>query len=184
MIPDDAALLLIDVQQGFDDPRWGRRNNPDAEATIARLLERWRQAGRPVVHVRHLSTEPDSPLRPGQPGAELRPEVAPIAGEKLFEKSVNSAFIGTDLEAWLRGEGIGALVVAGMTTDNCVSTTVRMAENLGFRAWVVADATATFDKRDHRGVVHDAQELHDGELTSLHGEFAEIVNSEELLDRI
>ena len=97
-----AALLLIDVQQGLDDPRWGARNNPDAEQRIADLLAAWRAARRPVIHVQHLSLVPDSPLRADAPGNAFKVEARPLDGEPVFRKHVNSAFIGTDLEAHLR----------------------------------------------------------------------------------
>lgn len=181
MIPDRAGLLLIDVQEGFDDPSWGARNNPDAERNVARLLHAWRAAGWPVLHAQHLSTSPTSPLRPGQPGCAIRAEVAPADGEPLFQKHVNSAFIGTDLEAHLRTRGIGALVVVGLTTNHCVSTTVRMAANLGFEAAVVADATAAFEQVDHDGRRFDADVVHAVSLASLHDEFARVVTTEEAL---
>lgn len=125
-----TALLLIDVQQGLDEPRWGARNNPDAEQRIADLLAAWRDASWPVIHVQHLSTEPDSPLRPDRPGNAFKPEALPIEGEPVFQKNVNSAFIGTNLETHLRDRGIDSLVIAGITTDHCVSSTTRMAGNL------------------------------------------------------
>src|SRR5690606_34869333 len=109
MIPAHAALLVVDVQRGLDDPKYGRRSNPDAEANIARLLAAWRAAGWPVVHVQHLSTAPDSPLRPDLPGVAIKPEAAPREGEPLFQKRANGAFIGTDLEPYLRARGITAL---------------------------------------------------------------------------
>jgi len=184
MLPTDAALLIIDVQQGFDDERWGVRNNPEAERRIARLLEAWRESGRPVIHVQHLSREEDSPLRPGQPGVEIKPIVKPVADEVVVQKQVNSAFIGTDLEGYLRDRGIRTLVVTGLTTDHCVSTTARMAGNLGFEVYLVADATATFGKRDQTGEYFEAQVLHDTAMASLHGEFAEIVEAAALLGRL
>jgi nicotinamidase-related amidase len=181
-VPDArTALILIDVQTGFDDPRLGPRNNPDAEAHIARLLAAWRAAGRPVVHIRHMSTEPESPLWPGAPGNAFKPATAPLAGEPVFEKSVNSAFIGTGLEAYLRAAGIDTLVMAGLTTDHCVSTSARMAGNLGFTTVVVADATATFERAGHDGVRYDAETVHRTALASLHGEFATVVDTEDLL---
>lgn len=180
-LPEQAALLLVDFQEGFDDPRWGRRNNPRAEERAAELLAAWRESGRPVLHVRHLSEEPDSPLRPGQPGNDLKPLVRPAPGEPVVEKSVNSAFIGTGLEERLREDGTRTVVVAGLTTDHCVSTTARMAGNLGFETYVVSDATATFDRVGPRGAPFTAERIHEISLVSLHGEFATVADSREIL---
>ncbi|MGB5346684.1 MAG: cysteine hydrolase family protein, partial [Woeseia sp.] len=155
------ALLLIDVQKGFHEPVWGVRNNLDAEHNMARLLAAWRAAERPVVHVRHNSTSATSPLRPGQPGNEFKDEVAPLAGEAQFSKTVNSAFIGTDLENFLHDANIQSLVIVGLTTDHCVSTTTRMAGNLGFDVTLVGDATATYERNTADGKHFSAEEIHD-----------------------
>jgi nicotinamidase-related amidase len=176
-----TALLLIDVQQGFDEPSWGPRNNRSAEANIARLLDGYRGRGSPVVHVRHDSTEPGSALRPDRPGNAIKPEAAPRPGEPLFVKSVNSAFIGTGLEDYLRGQGITGLVVVGFITNHCVSTTVRMAANLGFATTVVSDACATFDFRDADGTTIPADTMHRVGLAELRGEFAAVVTTDEAL---
>ena len=173
--------MVIDVQQGLDDPRIGERNNPGAEARIAELLAAWRATGRPVIHVQHLSLEPDSPLREELPGNAIKPEALPAAGEPVFKKHVNSAFIGTGLEAHLRGNGIEELVLAGLTTDQCVSTTARMAANLGFKVTVVEDATATFERTGHDGRHYDAELMHRVELASLHDEFATIRTAREVI---
>jgi nicotinamidase-related amidase len=177
------VLLIIDVQKAFDDPRMGaNRNNPDAERKIARVLDAWRRDQRPVIHVKHDSREPQSPLRPGLPGNEIKDEARPLPGEPVLQKSVNSAFIGTDLEQRLRALGCERLVVAGLTTDHCVSTTVRMAANLGFRTVVLEDCTATYDRATHDGRTLSAAEMHAAALASLHGEFAEVTTSDQFLD--
>ena len=180
-IPVPAALLLVDIQQGLDEPRLGKRNNPGAERNVARLLAAWRSAGHPVIHVQHMSVEPDSPLRPELPGNALKPEALPHPGEPLFQKRVNSAFIGTDLERHLRAAGISSLVIAGLTTDHCVSSTARMASDLGFRVTVVSDATATHERNGPDGSRIGAEEMHRTALASLSQEFATILTTDELL---
>jgi nicotinamidase-related amidase len=179
--PPPSTLLVVDVQQGFDAPSWGRRNNPHLEQRVSDLLRVWRGTGRPVVHVRHMSTDPASPLRPGQPGNAFKPESAPIAGEAVIEKRVNSAFIGTPLETDLRRAGSRGLVIVGLTTNHCVSTTARMAGNLGFVTWVVSDATATFDRVGPDGLAHRAEQVHAMALSDLHGEFATIVDTADVV---
>ena len=175
------ALIVVDVQKGLDDPSLGSRNNPDAEEKISTLLAYWRKAGRPVFHVRHLSTEPDSPLRPGTAGSEIKDIVRPRPDETVIEKNVNSAFIGTDLEARLRDLNIDTVVITGLTTDHCVSATTRMAGNLGFDTYLVSDATATFDRVGPDGRLHSADRIHEIALVELHEEFATIVTTAELL---
>lgn len=180
----NAALLLIDVQQGMDEPRLGERNNPQAEQNIARLLKTWRAAGRPVIHVQHLSRNLHSPLRPDLPGVNFKPEAQPHEGEPVVQKQVNSAFINTPLESMLRERDIDTLVIVGLTTNHCVSTTVRMAGNLGFTAYVVADATATFERAGHDGRHYDAQTVHEVALANLHGEFATVVETAGVLKNL
>src|SRR2546428_5931395 len=118
IIPRDAVLLVVDVQQGFDQYNDSlHRNNPDLERNIARLLEAWRASGRPVIYVQHVSRLPESPLRPNQPGVEIKQEVQPRPSESVVRKSVNSAFIGTSLESDLRAAGYRTLVMTGMQTN-------------------------------------------------------------------
>lgn len=176
-----AALLLIDIQQGMDDPSWGARNNPHAERRVVALLAAWRRARWPVIHVQHMSGVSGSPLAPGAPGNAFKPEVMPQDGEPVFHKTVNSAFLGTSLEAHLRHEATKTLVVVGITTDHCVSSTVRMAGNLGFEVIVVEDATATFERTGPDGVWYSAEQMHRTALASLHGEFARVQSTHEVL---
>ena len=171
------ALIVIDMQKGFDKPSWGTRNNPRAEANGLVVLQAWRATGRQVIIVRHDSTNPDSPLRPGQPGNDLKPGFEPVAGDWLIAKSVNSAFIATDLKAQLHNAGITAITVFGLTTDQCVSTTVRMAANFGFAVTVVEDACACFAQTAPWGQPVSADLLHMAHITTLNTEFARVVTS-------
>jgi nicotinamidase-related amidase len=179
---DRTALLVVDVQRAFADvDHWGRRNNPACEANISALLGAWRDAGRPVVFVRHDSSEDASPLRPDQPGNAFQP-VLTGAPDLLVTKDVNSAFHGDpDLAAWLRSRGLTGIAVCGITTNHCCETTARVGANLGFDVLFALDATHTFDRQTPDGDWMTADELARATATSLHGEFATVVSTADLV---
>ncbi len=178
-LPRDAILLTIDVQKGFD--QFPDRNNPGLEATLAALQAAWRKARRPAWHVKHDSAEPASVFQSGLPGNAFKTETAPQPGEPVIAKSVHSAFIGTDLEERLQRAGCETLVLAGIQTNYCVASTARMAGNLGYKAFVVGDACATFPLKLLSGQVVEAQLAHDLALAELHGEFATVVSTKDVL---
>lgn len=178
------ALIVIDVQQGFADPRWGARNNPECESNILRLLQAWREVGAPIVLVRHDSVSPESPLRPGQPGNAFM-EGVDGPHDLLVTKSVNAAFYGEpDLHAWLERSGIHEVVICGITTNHCCETTARMAGNLGYDVTFVLDATHTFDRVGPDGTVVPAEELARVTAANLHGEFATVRSTNEVVGRM
>jgi nicotinamidase-related amidase len=170
---DRTALVVVDVQRAFDDAgSWGRRNNPDCEANVASLIGAWREAGRPLVFVRHEFESHDHAFK----------DVVSGEPDLLVSKQVNSAFYGSpDLDAWLRESGIGSIALCGITTDHCVETTARMGANLGYDVLFVLDATHTFDRTGPDGTVMTADELARATATSLHEEFAAIVRTEQLV---
>ncbi|CAN5810113.1 cysteine hydrolase family protein [soil metagenome] len=173
------ALILVDIQQGFNNiDHWGgQRNNPDAELKASELLHCWREYQLPVFHIQHCSSNPASPLHIINAGNAFKELVAPIPGEVIIKKNVNSAFIGTDLQDRLDQDKISTVVIVGLTTDHCISTTVRMAANLGYETFLVADATATFNKKGIDGKNYSAEVIHETALASLNEEFATVVNT-------
>lgn len=176
-----AALIVVDVQKAIDasyHAEHGPRNNPDAEAKIARLLAHWRATGRAIIHVRHDSTFRESAYRPGQDGNHFKDEVAPLPGEMVVAKTTNSAFVGTPLEAQLRAARIQTLVVTGVSTNNSVEATVRMAGNLGFDTYLVADACFTFARPDFHGRLRSADEVHAMSLANIDGEYATVITTD------
>jgi nicotinamidase-related amidase len=177
---DRPALLLVDLQKGFDDVGYwgGQRNNPDAEEKAGALLYLWRTYQLPVFHIQHCSSNPQSLLHETKEGNAFKDIVKPIGDEPIIKKNVNSAFIGTDLKIRLDHLRITKLVIAGLTTDHCVSTTTRMAGNYGFDTFLVSDATATFNKKGVDGQNYPAELIHATALASLNSEFATIVTME------
>jgi len=182
----NTALILIDVQKGFNEENhWGgNRNNKDAEMKMAQILEQWRILKLPVFHIVHSSLHPDSKLHASHPGFEIKDEVKPIVGEPVITKNVNSAFIGTDLKERLDSLGIHKLVIVGLTTNHCVSTTTRMAGNFGFDVYLISDATATFDRIGINGEKYDSELVHQISLASLHNEFAEVIDTKRILELV
>jgi nicotinamidase-related amidase len=178
-----TALIVVDVQRAFDqwEAAGKRRNNPDAVARIAQLLAAFRARGAPIFHIRHQGTRPNSSFLPDGTGYPVKDEARELAGEPVIVKQVNSAFIGTDLEARLRTAEIKTLVICGATTNHCVETTTRMAGNLGFDACLVRDATWTFDRIGPDDEKHSAEDIQAMTLANLNGEFARIVRASEAI---
>lgn len=181
MISANAALVVIDMQNGINRPTLGRRNNPDAERNIGVLLEAWRATQRPIVHVRHISRSPESIFWPGQSGAEFQPRFTPLADEHVIEKNVPDAFAQTGLERWLHVRGIGQIVIAGVITNNSVEATARSAGNLGLDATVASDAAFTFDMRDLNGRLWLAEDIHALSLANIEMDYASVRTTGEIV---
>ena len=179
-----AALIIIDQQQGLDHPKLGQRNNSSAEIVMRELLNTWRSAGWPIIHVKHRSTEPDSVFWPQQSGFEFKANFVPQDGELIIEKSIPCAILKSGLEKNLTQQSIRTLVLIGASTNNSIESTARTASNLGFKVIVVADACFTFAKTDYAGTARTAEEVHAMSLANLHGEYAQVMASAELLKQV
>ena len=180
------ALLLIDFQKGFDNIEYwgGYRNNSNAEENAGDILSLWREKGLPVFHIKHCSSNPASPLSETNAGNQFKESLQPMNHEPVIKKNVNSAFIGTDLKELLQRARITNLVIVGLTTDHCISTSARMGGNFGFDTFIVSDATATFNKKGLQGQIYPAELIHDTALASLNKEFATIVSTNFLKWRV
>lgn len=178
---EDKALIVVDVQKAFEDKKWGKRNNPEAEENIAKLLDFWRVNGWKVIFIQHINEKPQSVFHPSGESFKIKEIVEPLDNEVVLTKTVNSAFIGTDLEDIVRANELNTVVITGLTTPHCVSTTTRMSGNLGFKTYLVSDAIAAFELYDHNGKHYSAEEVHDVSLATLHEEFATILSTEQLI---
>ncbi len=184
MKSESTALILIDIQEGFNEEAYwgGNRNNKEAELKCAELLHHWRENKWPVIHTQHCSKNPNSPLHVSHPGNKFMEIVNPREGELVLTKDVNSAFIGTPLDSFLKSRGIKSLVIVGLVTNHCVSTTARISANLGYETFVVSDATATFDRKGVDGEIIPAEVMHKVALASLNEEFATILKAEQIIN--
>ncbi|MCA1404598.1 isochorismatase family protein [Ensifer sp. IC3342] len=180
-LPDNAVLIPIDMQRAFDAAPWPPRWNDRVDENGLALLAAWRAAKRPIIHVRHDSVEEQSTLRPEHPGNAFRPGFGPMGEEPLVTKSVNAAFIGTDLDLRLRRLGADTVVIFGISTDMCVSTSVRVGANMGYRVILVEDACDCFDLVDGAGGVVAARDIHRAHVATLRAEFASVLTTDELL---
>jgi len=184
LLNKNSALLLVDIQKAFLEKDYPGiiRNNEDAEFICGKILNKWRTLDLPVIHVRHSSTNPESKLHKSKPGFEFNDYVIPLKTEMVLTKKVNSAFIGTNLEDILFKRNINTLVIVGMTTNHCISTTVRMSGNLGFNTYLISDSTACYNTKAMNGEVIDCNTIYNATLASLQEEFATVIDSKELFE--
>ena len=183
-IKKNPALLLVDIQKAFLEKDYPGliRNNEHAEFICGKILKKWRTLDLPIIHVRHSSTNPESKLHKSRPGFEFNDYVTPLETEMVLTKEVNSAFIGTNLENILIKSQIDTLVIVGMTTNHCISTTVRMSGNLGFDTYLISDSTACYNTKGLNGEIIDCNTIYNSALASLQEEFATVIDSKELFD--
>lgn len=183
-IKKNPALLLVDIQKAFLEKDYPGliRNNENAEFICGKILKKWRTLDLPIIHVRHSSTNPESKLHKSRPGFEFNDYVTPLENEMVLTKEVNSAFIGTNLENILIKSHIDTLVIVGMTTNHCISTTVRMSGNLGFDTYLISDSTACYNTKGMNGEIIDCNTIYNSALASLQEEFATVIDSKELFD--
>ncbi|MRH43504.1 isochorismatase family protein [Aquibacillus halophilus] len=180
----NTALIIVDVQKAFFDQKWGERNNEEAEENISKLLGIWREKGWRVIYIQHTSDDPESLFHPSNEGYGIKKIVEPMQDEEIINKKVNSSFIGTNLEELLHLYGIENVVITGLTTPHCVSTTTRMSGNLGFETYLISDATAAYGMSDQNGRYYDAESIHSISLATLHDEFATIITTEQCINTI
>ncbi|MCZ7533365.1 MAG: cysteine hydrolase [Acidimicrobiia bacterium] len=176
-----TALVVVDVQKGFDDATyWGPRNNLECEDNVARLIEAWRKQEWPVVFVRHAARERTSPLAEGSPGYDFK-DVVTGKPDLLITKTVHSAFYGdVDLDAWLKEHEITGVAVCGIQTNMCCESTARMASDLGYELIFVLDATHTFDIVTPTHKVYRAREIARHTAVTLEADFGSIMRTVDL----
>jgi nicotinamidase-related amidase len=175
------ALLIVDIQNDYFPGGAFPLVEPEAAAeTAAGLLAGFRERGEPVVHVQHVSPEPDATfMRPGTEGVEIHELLRPDGGEPVVQKGAPNSFLDTGLEDRLRGDGIDELVVVGMMSSMCVDATVRAAADLGFAVTVAHDGCAAPDLRF--GNTHvPGESVHAAFMAALDGTYARVVDSDEL----
>jgi len=183
-IKKNPALLLVDIQKAFLEKDYPGliRNNENAEFICGKILKKWRTLDLPIIHVRHSSSNLESKLHKSRPGFEFNDYVTPLETEMVLTKEVNSAFIGTNLENILIKSHIDTLVIVGMTTNHCISTTVRMSGNLGFDTYLISDSTACYNTKGLNGEIIPCNTIYNSALASLQEEFATVIDSKELFD--
>tara|TARA_R110002020_G_scaffold76110_26_gene193252 strand:- start:585 stop:1319 length:735 start_codon:yes stop_codon:yes gene_type:complete len=180
--PDTCALVILDQQQADKYyPYYRKRNNNDAEQNMAQLLNAWREHELPILHVRHISSDPESPYSPGHPGVFFKPGFEPLPNEQIFDKSISDAFLRSSIEEWLLKRSILQLVIMGSTSEGAVEATVRSASNLGFTVWVPDDACYTFEKNGYHFEMISPEWIHVLAMTNLHQGNSTVVDTKLIL---
>jgi nicotinamidase-related amidase len=178
----NSALLLIDLQLDYFPGGEFPLVEPEAAVEVAaRVLAACRAAELPVVHVQHIWDDPAAEfMKPGTPGIEIHPAVAPNESEALVTKEFPNAFRGTELKSVLDGLGVDSLIIAGMMTSMCVDATARAAADLGYSVTVAADGCAS-PALEFGGVQVSGTQVQAAFLAMLADSYASVVSGAEVI---
>lgn len=178
-----TALLVIDVQMALahEDANGAERSCPQAQENIGTLLAAFRDRGETVIHIHHHGLDDDDPFKANSPGSAVQPFAAPKDGEPVYVKHVSSAFSGSSLGEDLKDAGISRVITCGATANHCVESATRAASDLGFETIYASDAVWAYAITGPDGVHHTAEQVHSTSLSTIQGEFAEVMSTDEIL---
>ncbi len=180
-----TALILVDIQNDYFP--YGRQEleGPiEASLRARQLLDYFRQAHLPLVHIQHLSIEPDATrFLPDTFGAEIHENVQPLEGEVVFQKHYPNSFRNTPLLDYLRREEVTRVVICGMQTHMCVDATTRAAFDFGFECWIAHDACATRTLKFQEQSI-PAQQVHGSFLAALASMYGKVLSVGEIVERL
>lgn len=177
----DSALVIVNAQTGLLDSTQEGRNNSNAELNIRLILNHWRNAKRHVVHVKHVSDNPESVFFRSSLGSGFLDELKPLPSETVVEKGKSSAFSDTFLDEVLNQASCSKIVLVGFTANECIDATAQDASARGYTTFVVSDATATFDMRDTSGKLVKAERIHKLVLLNLNAFHAKVIDTKHAL---
>ena len=183
-MPSPIPLIILDVQDAIDQPVWNDKSHPGYLAVIQRLLQFWRSNGWPVLHVKHDEKTPTSSYYLHGPWNGIKQEVAPIEGEAVIIKHENCAFIGTQLDAALKGMNANRIVLTGVVIHNSMDATVRAGKALGYSIILPSDATTAVPVTGPGGTRWDASTVYELTLAILGAEYAEVMSSDDVIARL
>ncbi|HWH88055.1 MAG TPA: cysteine hydrolase family protein [Pseudomonas sp.] len=176
------ALIVVDIQNDyFPQGKWPLVGADAAADNAARLITAFREAGDPVVHIRHEFTSQDAPFfTPGSEGAKLHAKVLNHTDEPVVLKHFVNAFRETELQSLLDEKGIEQLVVVGSMSHMCIDGITRAAADMGYGVTVIHDACASRDL-EFNGLTVPAAHVHAAFMSALGFAYARVVSADEFL---
>ncbi|MBG0809730.1 isochorismatase family protein [Methylosinus sp. H3A] len=183
--PPRRALIVVDAQNDYDGGALAIRHPPirDSLANVARAMDAAATAGVGIVVVEQLAPQDSPVFAKGGQGAELHPEIAKRPRDHRVEKTLPSAFAGTDLEEWLRAAAVDTVAVAGYMTHNCVLSTIIHAVHMGFAVEFLSDAAGSIPYLNSAGYA-SASDIHRVVNVVLQSRFAAVLETAEWIDRL
>jgi len=180
-----TALILVDIQNDYFPGGKNELAGPiEASLRARQLLDHFRQAHLPLVHIQHVAIRPGAKtFLPGTPGVEIHENVRPLNGEVVFQKNYPNSFRDTPLLEHLKREGATRVVVCGMMTHMCVDATTRAAFDFGFECFIAHDACAT-KALTFGGQTIPAQHVHGSFLAALGASYGKVLSVEQIIEQL